>query len=167
MQEVLRAWAWIVDRHLFQIFLLKLLLGSLLFVGLLWMIGDFGRDCEKLEEVEHLLEECSSRRLQLEKRQEEEKAESGSGIVEQMKLCERKLERQRVRLEEAKVTMEDTRMEFKLFLFIEILIQQLMKIQLQIQCEHERWRTLVGGHLGKQGCSSAYKHKYKYKYSNV
>ena len=107
MQEVLRAWARIADRHLLHIFLLKLLLGSLLFVGLLWVIGDFGGDCRKLEEVEYLLEECSSRRIQL-----EEKAESGGGVVEQLKQCERRLERQTVKLEEAEVKMEDTRRAF-------------------------------------------------------
>ena len=108
MQEVVRAWARIADRHLFHIFLLKLLLGSLLFVGLLRIIGDFGGgDCGKLEEVEYLLEECSSRRIQL-----EEKAESGGGVVEQLKQCERRLERQTVKLEEAEVKMEDTRRAF-------------------------------------------------------
>merc|ERR1712130_379304 len=92
----------------FTIFLLKLLLGSLLFLGMLLVLRDSGRgDCGKLEEVEYLLEECSSRRLLLEKR-EEEKAES----VEQMKMCERKVERQAVKLEEAKVKMEDTRRAF-------------------------------------------------------
>ena len=68
--EVVRAWARFADRHLLQIFLLKLLFGSLLFIGLLRVIiGDFGRDCRKLEEVEHLLEECSLRRLQLERQE--------------------------------------------------------------------------------------------------
>ena len=107
MCEVVRAWARVVDRHLLTIFLLKLLLGSLLFVGLLRIIGDFGRDCRKLEEVENMLEECSLRRLQVE-RQEGQKAENGSGIVKQLKLCQRKMERQGIKLEEAEVRTGDT-----------------------------------------------------------
>ena len=78
--EVVRAWARFADRHLLQIFILKLLLGSILFIGLLRVIGDFGRDCRKLEEVEYLLEECSLRRLQLERqegRREKQRMEVG------------------------------------------------------------------------------------------
>ena len=106
MRGVVRAWARIAERHLFTIFLLKLLLGSLLFIGLLSIIGDFGRGCRKLEEVEYLLEECSLKRLKLE-RQEGQKAENGSGIVKQLKLCKRKMERQGIKLEEAEVKMVD------------------------------------------------------------
>ena len=85
--EAVRAWARFVDRHLLQIFILKLLLGSILFIGLLRVIGDFGRDCRKLEEVEYLLEECSLRRLKLEQKEgQREKAENGSGIEQQLKL---------------------------------------------------------------------------------
>ena len=81
-----------VDRHLFPIFLLKLLLGSLLFIGILRILGDFGRECRMLAEVEILLEECSLRRLELERQSEREKAENGSGIVNKLNLCERKME---------------------------------------------------------------------------
>ena len=85
--EVVRAWARFADRHLLQIFILKLLLGSILFIGLLRVIGDFGRDCRKLEEVEYLLEECSLGRLKLEQKEgRREKAENGSGIEQQLKL---------------------------------------------------------------------------------
>ena len=112
MQEVVRAWARVVDRHLFPIFLLKLLLGSLLFIGILRILGDFGRECRMLAEVEILLEECSLRRLELERQSEREKAENGSGIVNKLNLCERKMERQGMKLEEAKVKMEDTRRAF-------------------------------------------------------
>ena len=83
----MQAWARVADRHLLQIFLLKLLLGSLLFIGLLRVTGEFGRDCRKLEEVEYLLEECSLRRLKLEQKEGwREKAENGSRIVQQLKL---------------------------------------------------------------------------------
>ena len=65
-----------------------------------------------LAEVEILLEECSLRRLELERQSEREKAENGSGIVNKLNLCERKMERQGMKLEEAKVKMEDTRRAF-------------------------------------------------------
>merc|ERR1712192_101129 len=88
-------------------------MGSILFVGLLRVIGDFGRDCRKLEEVEYLLEECSLRHLVLERQEGQSmKADNGSGILKQLKLCERKLERQGNKLEEAEVKMEDTRRAF-------------------------------------------------------
>ena len=145
MRGVVRAWARIAERHLFTIFLLKLLLGSLLFIGLLSIIGDFGRGCRKLEEVEYLLEECSLKRLKLE-RQEGQKAENGSGIVKQLKLCKRKMERQGIKLEEAEVRMADN------FLLLQKKKIQI-KTQIQIQIKGEN-----GGHkegVWSKGCPTS------------
>ena len=150
MRGVVRAWARIAERHLFTIFLLKLLLGSLLFIGLLSIIGDFGRGCRKLEEVEYLLEECSLKRLKLE-RQEGQKAENGSGIVKQLKLCKRKMERQGIKLEEAEVKMADNSGQFFL------LQRQIQKIQVQIEIQIQI-KGENGGHkegVWSKGCPTS------------
>ena len=105
----MRAWARLASRHLFTIFILKIFLGSGVFIALLSILGDFGRDCRVLKEVEQWLEECSLRRLELEQH-EMGRRESGNGskLEEQLKLCERKVERQNMRLEDAEVELNST-----------------------------------------------------------
>ena len=106
MAEVLRAWARLVDRHLFTIFILKIFLGSGVFIALLSILGDFGRDCRVLKEVEQWLEECSLRRLELEQHEMgRRESKNGSQLEEQLKLCERKVERQSKKLEDAEVEL--------------------------------------------------------------
>ena len=106
MAEVLRAWARLVDRHLFTIFILKIFLGSGVFIALLSILGDFGRDCGVLKEVEQWLEECSLRRLELEQHEMgRRESKNGSRLEEQLKLCERKVERQSKKLGDAEVEL--------------------------------------------------------------
>ena len=106
MAEVLRAWARLVDRHLFTIFILKIFLGSGVFIALLSILGDFGRDCRVLKEVEQWLEECSLRRLELEQHEMgRRESKNGSRLEEQLMLCERKVERQSKKLEDAEVEL--------------------------------------------------------------
>ena len=106
MAEVLRAWARLASRHLFTIFILKIFLGSGVFIALLSILGDFGRDCRVLKEVEQWLEECSLRRLELEQHEMgRRESKNGSRLEEQLKLCERKVERQSKKLEDAEVEL--------------------------------------------------------------
>ena len=102
----MRAWARLVDRHLFTIFILKIFLGSGVFIALLSIFGDFGRDCRVLKEVEQWLEECSLRRLELEQHEMgRRESKNGSRLEEQLMLCERKVERQKMKLEDAEVEL--------------------------------------------------------------
>ena len=106
MAEVLRAWARLAERHLFTIFILKIFLGSGVFIALLSILGDFGRDCRVLKEVEQWLEECSLRRLELEQHEMgRRESKNGSRLEEQLKLCEGKVERQKMKLEDAEVEL--------------------------------------------------------------
>ena len=105
MAEVLRAWARLASRHLFTIFILKIFLGSGVFIALLSILGDFGRDCRVLKEVEQWLEECSLRRLELEQHEMGRRSKNGSRLEEQLKLCEKKVERQSKKLGDAEVEL--------------------------------------------------------------
>ena len=106
MAEVLRAWARLASRHLFTIFILKIFLGSGVFIALLSIFGDFGRDCRVLKEVEQWLEECSLRRLELEQHEMgRRESKNGSRLEEQLKLCEREVERQSKKLGDAEVEL--------------------------------------------------------------
>ena len=93
------------------------------------------------------MEECSLKRLKLE-RQEGQKAENGSGIVKQLKLCKRKMERQGIKLEEAEVRMADN------FLPLQRQIQKIqIKTQIQKQIKGEN-----GGHkegVWSKGCPTS------------
>ena len=102
----MRAWARLAERHLFTIFILKIFLGSGVFIALLSFLGDFGRDCRVLEEVEQWLEECSLRRLELEQHEMgRRESKNGSRLEEQLKLCEKKVERQSKKLGDAEVEL--------------------------------------------------------------
>ena len=102
----MRAWARLADRHLFEIFILKIFLGSGVFIALLSILGDFGRDCRVLKEVEQWLEECSLRRLELEQHEmRRRESKNGSKLEEQLKLCEKEVERQSKKLGDAEVEL--------------------------------------------------------------